>query len=69
METACASIAWSSGARLIRDWGSTRQRILGHSDPRLTAAAYVAFDVEDLRDAVEGMPVIGEGAVREKGVR
>jgi hypothetical protein len=38
------------------------QRILGHSDPRLTAAAYVAFDVEDLRDAVEGMPVIGEGA-------
>ena len=42
------------------------QRILGHSDPRLTAAAYIAFDVEDLWDAVERMGVIGGGAVREK---
>ncbi len=33
------------------------------------AAAYVAFDVEDLRDAVEEMPVIGGGAVREKGAQ
>jgi len=29
------------------------QRILGHSDPKLTAQAYTHLDVEDLREAVE----------------
>jgi hypothetical protein len=33
------------------------------------ASCSFAFDVEDLRDAVEGMPVIDNGTVREKGVQ
>jgi integrase len=39
------------------------QKILGHSDPRLTAAVYSHLGVEDLREAVEmvpGLRVAGE---------
>lgn len=32
------------------------QRILGHSDPKLTAQSYVDVDVEDLRPAVSSLP-------------
>ena len=31
---------------------SQAQRLLGHSDPKLTAQAYTHLDAEDLRDAV-----------------
>jgi len=36
------------------------QRILGHSDPKLTARHYVGLDVEDLREAVEAVPVLNQ---------
>lgn len=39
-----------TGAPLIQ-----AQRILGHSDPKLTARVYAHLDVEDLRGAVEGI--------------
>ncbi len=32
------------------------QKLLGHSDPKLTAAIYTHLDAEDLRGAVESMP-------------
>ena len=32
------------------------QNLLGHSDPRLTAAIYTHLDIEDLRKAVQTMP-------------
>ena len=32
------------------------QNLLGHSDPRLTAAIYTHLDVEDLRRAVQSLP-------------
>ena len=38
------------------------QRILGHSDPKLTAAVYSHLDAEDLRGAVELLPSIGPAA-------
>lgn len=34
------------------------QKILGHSDPKLTAAIYTQLDADDLRAAVESMPAI-----------
>lgn len=36
------------------------QRLMGHSDPKLTAMVYTHLDVEDLRGAIEGM-VVPEG--------
>ncbi len=35
---------------------SKTQELLGHSDPKLTAAFYTHLRAEDLRDAVEQMP-------------
>ena len=32
------------------------QKLLGHSDPKLTAAIYTHLDAEDLRSAVDGVP-------------
>jgi integrase len=32
------------------------QRLLGHSDPKLTAAVYSHLDVDDLRRAIERVP-------------
>jgi len=32
------------------------QRILGHSDPKLTAVVYTHLDVEDLRASIERIP-------------
>jgi site-specific recombinase XerD len=32
------------------------QRLLGHSDPKLTASIYTHLEPEDLREAVEGLP-------------
>lgn len=37
------------------------QRLLGHSDPKLTAQIYTHVEVEDLRDAVATLP-LGRGA-------
>lgn len=34
------------------------QRLLGHSDPKLTASIYTHIEPEDLRDAVEGLPAV-----------
>lgn len=34
------------------------QKLLGHSDPKLTAACYTHLDAEDLRAAVEGLPPV-----------
>ena len=31
------------------------QRLMGHSDPKLTAQVYTHLDVEDLRGAIEGV--------------
>lgn len=35
---------------------SQAQKLLGHSDPKLTAAIYTHLDTEDLRAAVESLP-------------
>ncbi len=34
------------------------QKLLGHSDPKLTAAIYTHLDAEDLREAVESLPAL-----------
>jgi len=34
------------------------QRLLGHSDPKLTMAVYTHLETKDLRGAVEGLPVL-----------
>ena len=51
LRTTCASRMARNNVPLVK-----AQRILGHSDPKLTAVHYVGLDVEDLRDAVEGLP-------------
>ena len=35
---------------------SQAQKLLGHSDPKLTAAIHTHLDTEDLRAAVESLP-------------
>jgi integrase len=41
------------------------QKLLGHSDPKLTARIYTHIEVEDLRDAVEAIPQgLGSAAAR-----
>lgn len=47
LRTTCASRMARNGVPLVK-----AQKILGHSDPKLTAVHYVGLDVEDLRDAV-----------------
>ena len=37
------------------------QRLLGHSDPKLTAQVYTHLDVEDLRGSVESLPSLDPG--------
>jgi integrase len=37
------------------------QRVLGHSDPKLTAKVYTHLEVDDLRVAVEGGRVARRG--------
>ncbi len=41
---------------MARSWAGLLhvQRLLGHSDPKLTAQVYTHLDVEDLRGAIEG---------------
>ena len=41
------------------------QRILGHSDPKLTAAVYTHLDAEDLRGAVETLDVPARARQKE----
>ena len=45
------------------------QRLLGHSDPKLTAVIYTHLETEDLRDAVESLPsvVATTPGLREQG--
>jgi len=45
------------GTRLARSGAGPvqAQRLLGHSDPSLTAQVYTHLDVEDLRSAIEGV--------------
>ena len=47
----CASRLARNGVPLVK-----AQRILGHSDPKLTAQVYTHLDAEDLRDAIETRP-------------
>ena len=51
----------SFGSRLARlGVGLAKvQRLMGHSDPKLTAQVYTHLDVEDLRDAVESIGDVG----------
>lgn len=49
----CASRFARHGVGLVQ-----AQKILGHSDPKLTAAIYTQLDADDLRAAVESMPAI-----------
>ncbi len=48
----------SAATRLLRGGAglAKAQRLLGHSDPKLTAAVYGHLDAEDLREAVESLP-------------
>ncbi|MBL8858292.1 MAG: site-specific integrase [Planctomycetes bacterium] len=39
------------------------QRLLGHSDPKLTAMIYTHFECEDLRAAIDKVPPMGGAAV------
>lgn len=59
----CATRLFRSGAQLMQI-----QRILGHSDPKLTAEIYAHVDVDDLRGAVEGLspPTVKLGERRAK---
>ncbi len=44
--------------RLLRNGAglARTQRVIGHSDPKLTAAVYGHLEADDLRDAVEALP-------------
>ena len=48
------------GSRLARNGvGLVQvQRLMGHSDPKLTAQVYTHLDVEDLRSAIETMAAV-----------
>jgi integrase len=54
LRTTFASRLARSGAPLTH-----AQRLLGHSDPKLTMAAYTRLDAEDLRGAIESVPSLG----------
>jgi integrase len=43
------------GSRMARNGLVHVQRLMGHSDPKLTAQVYTHLDVEDLRGAIEGV--------------
>ena len=45
------------------------QQILGHSDPKLTAAVYSHLEAEDLRGAVESLPPCGSPSALPAGAR
>ena len=55
LRTTAASRMARNGVPLVQ-----AQRLLGHSDPKLTAQAYTDLDAEDLRGAVEGLPALGK---------
>ena len=54
LRTTCASRMARNGVPLVQ-----AQRILGHSDPKLTVQAYTHLDAEDLRAAVNALPALG----------
>ncbi len=64
LRTTAASRLARSNVPLVK-----AQRILGHSDPRLTSQAYVALDVEDLRDAIDNLPTLGASPVGRQETR
>ena len=51
LRTTCASRLARNGVALVQ-----AQRLLGHSDPKLTSAHYTDLSAEDLRGAVERLP-------------
>ena len=53
-----AHLRVASGAQTA--WGWCRQRLMGHSDPKLTAQVYTHLDVEDLRKAVDSVARVDE---------
>lgn len=58
------------GSRLARNGVglSKVQRLMGHSDPKLTSAVYLHLVEEDLRDAVEALPSVRADAASRKGI-
>lgn len=52
--TAASRLA-RSGVSLVQ-----AQKLLGHSDPKLTAAIYTHLDTEDLRAAIESLPPLSQ---------
>jgi len=54
LRATCATRLARSGAPLV-----ATQRILGHSDPKLTARHYLLLESEDLRTVVEGIAATG----------
>jgi len=51
LRTTCATRMARSGVPLV-----VAQKLLGHSDPKLTAQVYTQLDTEDLRSGVESLP-------------
>ncbi len=60
LRTTCASRLARNGVPLVQ-----AQRLLGHSDPKLTAQAYTDLSVEDLRGAVEAIENAESKQVKE----
>lgn len=61
LRTTAASRMARNGVPLVQT-----QRILGHSDPKLTAQVYTDLSAEDLRGAVDGLPALGEVSATAK---
>jgi integrase len=61
------SLRHTFGSRLARHGvGLVQvQRLMGHSDPKLTAQVYTHLGVDDLRDALEKSAAPGRGARRD----
>lgn len=60
LRTTCATRMARCGVPLVM-----AQRVLGHADPKLTAAHYTRLEAEDLRPALESMPSMGHSAVKK----
>jgi integrase len=43
------------------------QKLLGHSDPKLTSRAYAHVDAEDLRPAIDALPEMGREPAERQG--
>ena len=54
------ALRYTAATRMARNGVplAVAQRLLGHSDPKLTAQVYTQLDTEDLRGAVERLPTL-----------